>query len=174
MIGALTDARFAVRTLRRNPTFVILAVLCLGIGIGASTLTFTAVHHALLEPLGPVDPDGLVVVAETQASAPNQWAYASWANFLDWRDAVAEQAQMSALRPSAFVVGPDGAGRGVALHEHPALAAQPVGQADGVGHHLAVLTGGRAFGWVEIDGKRKRQRGYNIPLVITVRARRRA
>ena len=36
MPGLLSDARFGFRALRANPTFVVLAVLCLAIGIGAS------------------------------------------------------------------------------------------------------------------------------------------
>ena len=57
----LSDIRRGLRSLVAKPSFVVLAVACLGIGIGASTMTFTAVNHALLKPLGPVDPEGLVV-----------------------------------------------------------------------------------------------------------------
>jgi hypothetical protein len=49
--------------------------------------------------------------------------------------------------------------------------ARPWDGRDGVGHHLGRLTGGRTFGWFEVDGERKRQRGYHIPVAITVRKR---
>jgi hypothetical protein len=42
---------------------------------------------------------------------------------------------------------------------------------DGVGVHLGRLTGGRTFAWFTVDGERKRQRAYAIPLAITVRKR---
>ena len=45
---------------------------------------------------------------------------------------------------------------------------------EGVGVHLGRLTGGRTFAWFTVDGERKRQRAYLIPLAITVHAARRA
>ena len=42
---------------------------------------------------------------------------------------------------------------------------------DGVGAHLGRLTGGRTFAWFMVDGERKRQRAYAIPVAITVRKR---
>jgi hypothetical protein len=49
--------------------------------------------------------------------------------------------------------------------------ARPWDGQDGVGAHLGRLTGGRTFAWFEVDGQRKRQRAYTIPVAITVRAR---
>jgi hypothetical protein len=49
--------------------------------------------------------------------------------------------------------------------------ARPWDGKDGVGVHLGRLTGGRTFAWFEIDGERKRQRAYQIPVAITVRKR---
>lgn len=47
----LSDARFALRQLRRNPGFTAAAVLTLTMGIGTTTALFTVVHSVLLEPL---------------------------------------------------------------------------------------------------------------------------
>jgi hypothetical protein len=49
--------------------------------------------------------------------------------------------------------------------------ARPWDGKDGVGVHLGRLTGGLTFGWFMVDGERKRQRAYHIPLAITVRKR---
>lgn len=49
--------------------------------------------------------------------------------------------------------------------------AQPWDGKDGVGAHLGRLTGGRTFALFMVDGERKRQRAYKIPLAITVRKR---
>ena len=106
MSGLLSDFRFGLRALGANPTFVVLAVVCLGIGIGASSMTFTAINAVLLEPLGPIDPKGIVGIAEAHESAPNEWSYASFANLRDWQTAVAERAQIGALRPSGLMIGP--------------------------------------------------------------------
>ena len=106
MPGLLSDLRFGFRSLVANPTFVVLAVLCLGIGIGASAMTFTAINAALLEPLGPIDPKGIVGIAESHRSAPDAWQWASLPNLRDWQTALAERAQIGALRPAGLMIGP--------------------------------------------------------------------
>jgi predicted permease len=84
---------------------VLLAVACLGIGIGASAMTFTAVHHALLRPLGSVDAAGFVEIAEVNRTMPNAWWPVSAPNLADWQAALGERARLAPLRSSSFVVG---------------------------------------------------------------------
>jgi putative ABC transport system permease protein len=47
----IRDMRFALRFLRASPGYALIAVLTLGIGIGATTLMFSLVHGALLRSL---------------------------------------------------------------------------------------------------------------------------
>jgi hypothetical protein len=47
----LADVRYAWRGLRRTPAFAIVAVLTLGLGIGATTAIFSMVHALLLDEL---------------------------------------------------------------------------------------------------------------------------
>ena len=62
----LQDARFAVRSLLRTPSFTAVAVLALALGIGANTAIFTAVNALLLQPLPFKDPDSLIWIADSR------------------------------------------------------------------------------------------------------------
>ncbi len=61
----MTQLSSAVRTLRRSPQFVGLALLVLTGGIGATTAIFTLFDAVLLKPLPYPDPDRLVVFTYT-------------------------------------------------------------------------------------------------------------
>ena len=47
----LNDLRHATRRLLRSPGFTALAVLTVGLGVGATTVMFSAMHGVLLKPL---------------------------------------------------------------------------------------------------------------------------
>jgi len=79
------DVRFALRTLRKSPAFVLIAVLCLTLGIGANAAIFSVVDVVLLRPLPYAEPERLVRLYETMpALGPNTTGSVSWANYRDW------------------------------------------------------------------------------------------
>ena len=58
----LQDLRFAVRSLRRQPGFVAVALATLALGIGTTTAMFTVVNGVLLRPLPFHDPGALTLI----------------------------------------------------------------------------------------------------------------
>ena len=56
------DTRYAIRTLRQRPGFVVIALLTLALGTGATTVMFTVINGVLLKPLPFPEPDRLVAV----------------------------------------------------------------------------------------------------------------
>jgi len=95
------DVRYAVRTLTRQPTFAVVALLTLALGSGATTVIFTVINGVLLKPLPYPDPGSLFKVDEQTKGIVDyrwgdRWAF-SYPNFLDCRRDV-RSLQMAAFR----------------------------------------------------------------------------
>ncbi|HKV09463.1 MAG TPA: ABC transporter permease [Thermoanaerobaculia bacterium] len=81
------DLLFGLRMMRRNPGFTAVAVLTLGLGIGANTAIFSIVNAVLLHPLPFPRSEELVIVWGTNEDSGDTEDVTSYPNFEDWRSA---------------------------------------------------------------------------------------
>src|ERR1700755_3424085 len=65
------DLRYGLRGLRNQPTFAVLAVLTLALGIGAATTIFSVIQNVLLDPFPYKDANRVVAIRIHDATNPN-------------------------------------------------------------------------------------------------------
>jgi putative ABC transport system permease protein len=107
------DLRHGARALLKNPGFTLVAVITLGLGIGANTAIFSVVNAALLRRL-PYDARRLVAV-ESFNPQKEKFVYgASPADFWDWKEQSRTFEQLTML-----------SGGGVGLKESERIEAIP-------------------------------------------------
>ena len=86
------DLHFGIRMLRKNPSFTIVAVLSLALGIGVNTSVFTLVYSLAWRPLPVKDPAGIVHISQTvngddygrrTEGVPSELSYPEYVNYRD-------------------------------------------------------------------------------------------
>jgi predicted permease len=82
----LSDLRFAIRLLIKQPVFTLITACVLAIGIGANTAIFSVVDAVLLRPLPYPDADRLVQVSNFWRKTGLRGGTVSAPDFHDWHD----------------------------------------------------------------------------------------
>ena len=80
------DLRHGLRAMRRDAAFCAVAVLILGLGIGANTAIFSVANTILFRPLPFRDPQSLVWIANTGSwrASRGSWRRAWWPRKVRW------------------------------------------------------------------------------------------
>jgi predicted permease len=104
MSTLLRDLRYGLRTLIGNPGFTAVAVLTIGIGIGASTTIFSWMRSMLLNPVpGASQPERIVAI---ENMAPDgEPLTTSYLDFRDFRDNLQQVNLVTARIGNVFSVG---------------------------------------------------------------------
>lgn len=94
------DVRYGTRTLWRSPSFSIVSVLVMALGIGATTSLFTIVRAVLLRPLPFRDPGNLVMLYEhyRQNTGGDGFNAVAPGDYRDWRSQTHSFEDMAAMR----------------------------------------------------------------------------
>ncbi len=101
MRNCFADISFALRKLRKAPGFALLAVLTLGLGIGANTAMFTVMENVLLRPLPYAGASRLMAIAP--AGSHGEGA-TSWLDYRDIRDGMKSIADVAGYSYDLAVV----------------------------------------------------------------------
>ena len=184
------DLRYAVRVLRRTPSFALAVIAVLALGIGANTAIFSIVNAVLLRPLPFEEPEGLVRVFHVppQDAFPGMPTFAvSPANFYDWKRDARQFEEMAIYRFRPFILTDGsgakeviaaavGAGFFEAVGTPPALGRVFEPEEDSPGRHrVAVLSDGfwkRQFGAApDVIGRTLRLDGQAYTVVGVMPAR---
>jgi putative ABC transport system permease protein len=93
------DLRYGVRTLLKQPSFTLIAIVTLALGIGANTAIFSVVNAALLRPLPYKQAEQLVLVyTKTNTATRDSTA---WPDLRDWQAQSRSFAALAAFVPQS-------------------------------------------------------------------------
>ena len=109
----LQDVRYSLRMLRKAPGFTAVAILALGLGIGANSVMFSALKGAVLEPFAFPQSGRLMNVYGTRPSSGSSGISLSAGDYLDFRARTGSFSALAAIHNVALNLstGSD-AGRG--------------------------------------------------------------
>ena len=96
----INDIRYALRTLRQNPGFALVAILSMALGIGANVAIFSLADAMLLRPLPVPRPSEVVAVrAQHRGDRPGNMSYP---DYVDYRNKTASFDGLAAFKVASF------------------------------------------------------------------------
>jgi putative ABC transport system permease protein len=108
MLAFMTDVRYAIRLLARNPGFAGLAIATLALGVGLTAAIFSVAYDALRRPLPYRDEGRVVMLWEIEPAKGPTKGTGTPANFLDWRARSRTFSHMGGLAPLSATIESSG------------------------------------------------------------------
>jgi len=123
--------KFGLRSLRQSPGFTLLAVLALGLGIGANSAIFSIINAIFLRPLPYAHPEQIVQVTSSEPERQLVQAGFSWPRLQAVQERQKVFSEISVSTPNAYTVTGGGdpeqvQGMIVSQNYFPLLGVQPV------------------------------------------------
>jgi putative ABC transport system permease protein len=104
----MKDILYAFRQLTKHPTFSLIAILALALGIGANTAIFSVVNAVLLQPLPYRAPNELVWLWGTNPLNEIPKEAASYPDFNDWRQQAQSFQTMAGFANTSSILTEEG------------------------------------------------------------------
>src|SRR6478752_1003670 len=129
----LQDVRFALRQMAKRPSFTVVVVLTMALGIGANAAIFSVLDAVLLRPLPYPEPQKLIKVWSrfTGIGMPNDQNWVSAPEFRDYQQLNRSFSDLTTIGVGAFNLGVKGSpvrvvGAAVSPSLFGMLGAQPM------------------------------------------------
>jgi len=146
----LNDIRYSWRALFKRPLLTITVAGTLALGLGANAAIFNLIDRLVLRPFPALDPDNVVMIAETGPRLDYRRETVSPPDFLDWRTSADTVTHLSGILwwdanlvdrndPERLQGMQVSAGFFDALGIHPALGRGFVQDEEVFGHHHVVV-----------------------------------
>jgi hypothetical protein len=103
-----TDVRYALRGLWLSKGFAVVAILCLGFGIGLNTTIFSIVDGVLLKSFPYANPDELRVLGTQNQKQDSYNNWVSYPDLKDWKAASTSFAGIGLVAFRTFTISDSG------------------------------------------------------------------